>query len=213
MQVLDVLLSFWCTQALIPSMKTSQGQWSYGRITEQLQGSLMLRSEAIPNTKPNTHLHIQPLTGMTFPVFLLFLTMSQQTILGSSGTVAFPWDSLGVLCPTKAYWANQLLLGVAAVILPWVIPALPLMLFLVLWIVPENQDQSGQPLALVSGQILGDFSLVSSKKWDNFVTFSHMVLSRRSWEWGMRHLQSENSIFKELLLKTDWVMRSPGTLD
>lgn len=48
MQVLDIALSFWCFQPLIPSIKTSQGQWSYVRITEQLKGSLMLWVQQFP---------------------------------------------------------------------------------------------------------------------------------------------------------------------
>lgn len=51
MQALDILLIFWCTQALIPSIQTSQGQQSYGRITEELEGSLMWQVQQFPTQR------------------------------------------------------------------------------------------------------------------------------------------------------------------
>lgn len=210
MQVLDIALSVWCTQSLIPFIKTSQGQWSYGRVTEQLKVSPMLQAQQFL-TKSQTLTHTYSLSqGWHFSVFSSFPLCDysgiQQNFDIPMGLFRGPvshkslqnkpsplgccccYSSLGQPCTS-----------------PHVVPGS--------LDCPRIWDQSGQPLALVSGQILGGFSLVSSKQRNNFVTFRHMVLSRRLWERGMGHLQSENSVFKKLLLKGDWVMRSPNTLD
>lgn len=106
MQVLDIPLSFWGTQALIPSIKTSQGQWNYGRITEQLQGSLMLQVQQFP-TQSQTLTYTYILSqGWHFLFFSSFSLLGPADYSGIRWSCAIPMGFLRGLVSHKS-WVNK----------------------------------------------------------------------------------------------------------
>lgn len=129
MQALDIPLSFWCTQPLLPSIKTSQGQWSYSRITEQLKRFTNAVGAAILKHKAkHSPTHIASHKNEISCFSPLSHCLAKQTILGSNGTVAFPWGSLGVFVgqklteQTKCPWVLLLLLCPGSSLHPQVVP-------------------------------------------------------------------------------------------